>query len=289
MSGEPAPAAKPMVLVWAGNDPTGGAGLAADTAALLSQGCRCCPVVTAVTVQDTCGLQALNPVDADLVEQQARQVLADLPVAAFKIGVIGSVDNALAIARVLVDHPQLPVVLDPVLRAGGDSGGALADEGMDEVLRAALLPLTTVLTPNADEAARLAPGLPDALSRARFLLDCGSEHVLLTGGDQPGAAVVNTLYSGDGECQREEWQRLPGHYHGSGCTMASALAGLLARDVPIADAARQAQTYTWMALKHAPASESAMARGQQLPDRMYWDQDKIQGDIQGDIMARKLR
>ena len=265
-----------MVLVWAGNDPSGGAGLAADTASLLSQGCDCCPVVTTLTVQDSRGLRALNPVDAGLVEQQARVVLADLPVAAFKIGVIGSVDNARAIARVLADHPHLPVVLDPVLRAGGEDGGSLAAAGMAEVLRTTLLPLTSVLTPNADEAAWLAPALPDAISRAEYLLGCGSDAVLLTGGDQPGRQVVNTLYRADGRHQVDEWPRLPGRYHGSGCTMASALAGLLARRVPMADAARQAQAYAWRALQRASAS----GRGQQLPDRMYWDQ--------GDLTMRNL-
>jgi len=117
------------VLVWAGNDPVGGAGLAADTAALLSHGCHPCPVVTALTVQDSRGLSELNPVDAGLVERQARAVLADIEVAAFKIGVIGSVANARAIASVLTDYPAVPVVLDPVLRAGGD-GATLAASGL---------------------------------------------------------------------------------------------------------------------------------------------------------------
>ena len=273
LSFESVAATRPLVLAWAGNDPSGGAGLAADTAALLSQGCACCPVVTALTVQDTRGLQALNPVDAGLVEQQARAVLADLPVTAFKIGVIGSIENALAIARVLADYPGLPVVLDPVLRAGGGSGGALAAAGMIEVLKSALLPYTTVLTPNADEAARMIPDRSDADAQVADLLELGSEYVLLTGGDtvnnRPNAEVVNTLYAANGEQRRDKWLRLPGRYHGSGCTLASALAGLLARGVAVADAAQQAQAYTWLALKNA----STQGRGQLLPERMFWARD----------------
>lgn len=256
-----------MVLVWAGNDPSGGAGLVADAAALLSHGCRPCPVVTAVTVQDTCGLSALNPVAASLVEQQARTVLADLPIAAIKIGVVGSIDNAQAIGRVLADHRDIPVVLDPVLRAGG--GGDLAAAGMVEALMEHLLPQVTVTTPNADEARRLVPLATDMDAQAAMLLATGCSHVLLTGGDEPGDQVVNRLYSAGDEGCEYHWPRLSGSYHGSGCTMAAALAGLLAQRVVLNEAVAAAQSYTWQTLRHAVG----VGRGQQLPDRMYWMRD----------------
>jgi len=256
-----------LVLVWAGNDPSGGAGLAADAAALLSHGCRPCPVVTAVTVQDTRGLSALNPVAASLVEQQARAVLADLPIAAIKIGVVGSIDNAQAIGRVLADHRDIPVVLDPVLRAGG--GGDLAAVGMVEALMEHLLPHATIITPNADEARRLVPQTANVDAQAAVLLAKGCGHVLLTGGDEPGEQVVNHLYSAGYEAREYRWPRLSGSYHGSGCTMASALAGLLAQRVVLDEAVAAAQTYTWQTLRHA----IGVGRGQQLPDRMYWMRD----------------
>ena len=258
------PSALP-VLVWAGNDPSGGAGLAADTAALLSHGCHPCPVVTALTVQDSSGLTELNPVDAGLVERQARAVLVDLRVAAFKIGVIGSAENVRAIARVLDDYPHLPVVLDPVLRAGGD-GADLASSGLLEELVALLLPRTTVITPNADEAALLVADGVDADAQAAGLMDSGCDYVLLTGGDQPGEQVVNHLYGPAAVHHRYQWPRLPGRYHGSGCTLAAALTGLLAYGEGVEAAAEAAQKYAWESLRHAYTH----GRGQSFPQRLYW-------------------
>ena len=272
----------PLVLVLAGNDPSGGAGLAADTAALLSQGCYPCPVVTAITVQDTRGLTTLAPVSPDLVEAQARAVLEDLPIVMVKLGVVGSADNAAAIARVLADYPRIPLVLDPVLRAGG--GGELATTGIEHALLQHLVPRALVMTPNAAEARCLLPGVagPDALAEA--LRARGCDYVLLTTADEVGVQergagagsganefvatgeVVNTLYGPDGLVEPCRWPRLPGTYHGSGCTMASALAGLLARGVDIRHAAREAQAFTWQALR----ASLSPGHGQRLPDRLFW-------------------
>jgi len=264
----------PVVLVCAGNDPSGGAGLAADCAALLSQGCYPCPVVTAITVQDTRGLARLLPVSADLVEAQARAVLADLPVAMCKIGVVGSADNAAVIGRVLADYPQIPLVLDPVLRAGG--GGELGTTGIEQALLDYLLPRAMVITPNIAEARRLLPGVDGSDALAQGLRERGSDFVLLTTADEPldglgnesfgSGEVVNTLYGPDGLAEPQRWPRLPGSYHGSGCTMASALAGLLARGVDIRRAAREAQAFTWQALR----ASLSLGHGQRLPDRLFW-------------------
>jgi hydroxymethylpyrimidine/phosphomethylpyrimidine kinase len=273
----------PVVLVCAGNDPSGGAGLAADSAALLSQGCYPCPVVTAITVQDTRGLSRLVPVSAELVEAQARAVLADLPVAMCKLGVVGSADNAAAIGRALADYPQIPLVLDPVLRAGG--GGELATAGIEQALLDHLLPRTLVMTPNIDEARRLLPGVDGPEALAQGLRVRGCDYVLLTTADESVDAlgdesamageVVNTLYGPDGLVEHQRWPRLPGGYHGSGCTMASALAGLLARGVDIRRAAREAQAFTWQALR----ASLSVGHGQRLPDRLFWAQ--YQGVIRG--------
>ena len=271
----------PIVLVFAGTDPTGGAGLQADVLTLASLGCHPLSVVTAVTVQDTVGVDDFLPLDAEWIADQARSVLEDMPVAAIKIGMIGSVEAVAAIAEVVSDYPDIPLVLDPVLSSG--RGDPLANEELMAALIDLLLPQTTVLTPNSIEARRLAEdladedeegyateedseGAPDLAACARRLIDLGCEFVLITGAHEQGAQVVNTLYNTRGVVHRQSWERLPGSYHGSGCTLASALAGFLALGQDVAEAAREAQAYTWQTLKHAYRP----GMGQFIPDRMYW-------------------
>ncbi len=273
------PASPPIVLVFAGTDPTGGAGLQADVLTLASLGCHPISVVTAVTVQDTIGVDDFLPMEAEWIVDQARGVLEDMPVAAIKIGMIGSVEAVAAIAEVVSDYPDIPLVLDPVLSSG--RGDPLANEELMAALIDLLLPQTTVLTPNSIEARRLAeepvdeddeeleaePGdAPDLAGCARRLIDMGCEFVLITGAHEQGAQVVNTLYNTRGVMDRQKWERLPGSYHGSGCTLASALAGFLALGQDVAEAAKEAQAYTWQTLKHAYRP----GMGQFIPDRMYW-------------------
>ncbi|MSQ63523.1 MAG: hydroxymethylpyrimidine/phosphomethylpyrimidine kinase, partial [Betaproteobacteria bacterium] len=150
----------PAVLAFAASDPTGGAGLQADLLTLASLGCHPLSVLTGLTVQDTRGVESLLAIETAWVERQARRVLEDMPVAAFKLGVLGSPGNARVIAAILAEHPRIPVVLDPVLASG--RGDVLADAETIEVLRSGLLPLVTVLTPNSLEARCLAGAAPDA-------------------------------------------------------------------------------------------------------------------------------
>jgi len=264
----------PAVLVFAGTDPTGGAGLQADILTLASMGCHPLSVVTAVTVQDTVGVDDFLPIDPEWIVDQARSVLEDMPVAAIKIGMIGSVEAVAAIAEVVSDYPDIPLVLDPVLTSG--RGDPLANEELLDALRDLLLPQTSILTPNSLEARRLAED-PDAeddepeLSEcARRLIDMGAEYILITGAHEQGAQVSNTLYNTRGIVHRLNWDRLPGSYHGSGCTLASAVAALLALGQDIAEAAKEAQEYTYQTLKNAHRP----GMGQYIPDRLYW----VRGD-----------
>jgi len=268
----------PAVLVFAGTDPTGGAGLQADILTLASLGCHPLSVVTAVTVQDTVGVDDFLPIDADWIADQARGVLEDMPVAAIKIGMIGSVEAVAAIAEVVSDYPDIPLVLDPVLASG--RGDSFANEELLDALRDLLLPQTTILTPNSLEARRLAETADEEndesgeireLSEcARRLIDMGSEYILITGAHEQGAQVSNTLFNTRGIVHRLNWDRLPGSYHGSGCTLASALAALLAQGRDVAEAAKEAQEYTYQTLKNAYRP----GMGQFIPDRLYW----VRGD-----------
>jgi hydroxymethylpyrimidine/phosphomethylpyrimidine kinase len=255
----------PIVLAFAASDPTGGAGIQADLLTIASLGCHPLSVLTGLTVQDTRGVESLLAIESAWVAGQARRVLEDMPVAAFKIGVLGSARNAEAVAAVLAEHPCTPVVLDPVLASG--RGDALANSETVQTLRAALLKRTTVLTPNSVETRRLAGAAPDAdlPGCARQLVADGSRYVLVTGTHETAAEVVNTLYDARGVVREDRWQRLPGSYHGSGCTLASAIAALLARGLEVERAVRQAQEYTWKSL----AAGFSPGRGQAIPDRFF--------------------
>lgn len=272
----------PLVMCFSATDPTGGAGMQADLMTLSALGCHPLGVVTAVTVQDTTGVEEIVPMDDDLVVDQARVLLSDVPVAAFKIGVMGSVENIAAIAEIISDYPHLPVVFDPVLSSG--RGDELADGEMVIALQELLLPLTTVLTPNSLEARRLAQfgddeddedGDDDPDSRqdppaldecARLLIAAGCGHVLLTGTHESTLRVSNVLYGHGGVIRRDEWDRLPGSYHGSGCTLASAVAAWLAQGLDVGAAVQAAQEYTWRTLVNG----FRPGMGQYLPDRFFW-------------------
>ena len=261
----------PIVLTFAATDPSGGAGIQADVLTLASMGCHPLSVVTAITVQDTMGVEGVQPLDAEWVADQARCLLEDMPVDVFKVGVLGSVENITAIAEILSDYPDVPLILDPVLASG--RGDELASDDMLSALRELLVPRATILTPNSTEARRLADAEDDEeaslASCAQRLIALGCDYVLITGTHEPTPQVVNTLYGKAGAVRSDTWERLPGSYHGSGCTLASAIAALLANGLEPADAVREAQEYTWNAL--AKAYRPGM--GQFLPDRLFWARD----------------
>lgn len=276
------------MLAIAASDPSGGAGIQADILTLASMGCHPLSVLTAVTIQNTAGVEELLPLDADWVADQARCILEDVPVAAFKVGVLGSVEIASAIAEVIADYPDVPLILDPVLASG--RGDELAGEDLIEAMREMLIPQTTILTPNTMELRRLFDedgfeladdSLPDAQTMARSLIGLGCEYLLLTGTHAATPEVINVLYHSDGEYRRDVWPRLPGSYHGSGCTLASAIAATLARGLDIGDAVREAQEYTWQSLK----AGYRIGMGQHLPDRLFWAResaDESDGRDEGD-------
>ena len=266
----------PAVLTFAATDPTSGAGLQADLLALASMGCYPLSVVTALTVQDTAGVETFHAIDPDWVADQARCILEDMPVAAFKMGMLGSTEIVTVVAEVVSDYPDVPLVLDPVFASG--RGDEFAGEDMVSAIRELLVPQSTVVTPNIPELRRLAGeddndevGLAEC---AQVLLDSGCEYVLVTGTHDSTADVVNTLYHRGGVLRADTWQRLPGSYHGSGCTLASALAANLARGLDIGDAVYEAQDYTWQALAHA----FRPGMGQHLPDRLFWARESAGSD-----------
>jgi hydroxymethylpyrimidine/phosphomethylpyrimidine kinase len=256
------PRIPPIVLTFAASDPTGGAGLQADVLTLAALGCHPLSVVTALTVQDTSGVERLRPVEPEWVSEQARSVLAEMRVAAFKVGVIGSAQNVAAIAEILAEHGEVPVVLDPVLASG--RGDPLASEELIGALRKRLVPRCAIVTPNSVEARRLAAA-SELGECARRMLAMGARHVLITGTHEAGETVVNTLYGASGVLREDRWPRLPGSYHGSGCTLASAIAAAIANGRTLVEAVREAQAFTWKALD----AGFKPGKGQLLPNRSF--------------------
>lgn len=267
----------PVVMTIAASDPSGGAGAQADILTLASMGCHAVSVLTAITIQDSVGVEDLLALDPEWVVDQARCILEDMPVAAFKIGLLGSVEIAAAVAEVLSDYPDIPLVLDPVLASG--RGDELANEDMISAIRELIIPQSTLITPNSLEARRLAhddEGEEEQLTLeicARRLLGSGCEYVLITGTHENTAQVINTLYHRDGALRSDAWQRLPQSYHGSGCTLASSITACIARGYDVPDAVREGQEYTWQTLSNG----FRPGMGQFIPDRLFWAREEEEG------------
>lgn len=257
------PEPPPVVLVFGGADPTGGAGIQADALTLAALGCHPATVTVAITAQDTAGIKQFSVVDPALVIAQARAVLEDMPVAAIKAGMLGARAIVSVVASILDDYPAIPLVVDPVQASG--RGDVLADEPLDEALRTLLLPRARLATPNTLEARALAPGADTLDACAQELMTLGCEYVLITGTHDPTPRVVHRLYHNHRRIDSFTFDRLPANFHGSGCTLASACAAGLAHGLEPVNTVAQALTYAWHTLKHGYRP----GMGQMVPDRFY--------------------
>lgn len=251
---------RPIVLCLSGHDPSGGAGLQADIETLHSNGLHACTIATALTVQNTQGVRSFRPADPSYFREQAECLLNDIRPDAVKIGMIGSAEMATVIADILQSLSNVPVVIDPVL--GGNAGGSLSQENLLDVLRQQLLPRCTLLTPNTIELERVS-GRQNTIDAMKELSLMGARQVLVTGGHLPGDEIVNSLWIEGSLVQEYRQQRLPGEFHGSGCTLASSCAAGLARGLSIAEAVEAGLRYT----AHSISAAISVGKGQFLPWR----------------------
>lgn len=249
----------PVVLCLSGHDPTGGAGVQADTLAVQAFGCHPVTLITALTAQDSHDVHCVYPQDPLVFRAQAAILLEDVKIHVFKLGLLGSVEIAAEVIALIDRYPEAPVILDPILAAGG--GADLASESLLQGVRELLVPRATWMTPNVPEARRIT-GLTDLDACAFKLLEMGAGHVLLTGAHDAGPEVINRWYGPD---DRREWlwRRLPREYHGSGCTLAASVAAAVARGLPPEEVAFSAQAYTDSALERG----YAVGEGQWVPGR----------------------
>lgn len=242
------------VLIIAGSDSGGGAGIQADIKTVTALGGYAATAVTAITVQNTLGVSAVHPIPLEIVEAQARAVLDDIGADAIKTGMLGSAEMVAVVARILETARAIPAVIDPVMVAKGGAS-LLAQEAIGAV-RTLLVPRAALLTPNAPEAAALT-GLPvettDDLRRAgEALLAAGAAAVLMKGGHVAGDRVVDVLMTSSGETAFEGPRFETRQTHGTGCTLASACATGLGQGLPLIEAVAIAWDYVHQAMLAAP-------------------------------------
>ncbi|MGH1415084.1 MAG: bifunctional hydroxymethylpyrimidine kinase/phosphomethylpyrimidine kinase [Pelagimonas sp.] len=235
----------PNILSIAGSDPSGGAGIQADIKAISANGGYAMAVITALTVQNTQGVQSVTGVDPQLVRDQIDAIFADIRVDAVKLGMLGSGPICEAVAAALQER-ECPIIVDPVLSS--TSGRILTGSDALDSFRRCILPLATILTPNLPEAATLL-GEQEAQTRDGMLkqacaLDRLGPAVLIKGGHLPGAQCPDLLVSAQDETWFEADRLDLGQTHGTGCTLAAALATHLAHGASFAEAIEAAKTYT---------------------------------------------
>ena len=268
----------PVVLTFGLSDATGAAGVQADQLACASMGCHPATVVTAIATTGREDGDDWLAIDAEHIDVQAKSVLQNMPVAAFKVGALATADQVQPIAEALADFSDVPVVLDPVLDHSG--GEEWEDEDLVDAIRELLLPQTTVITVSLSQARTFAalgdPGEEaesfSAADCASHLIDGGAEYALITDAEPGGTVVVNMLFDESGLVRRDAMPRIAhpagGQFRGAGDTLSAGLAGLLAQGIDVPEAVQEAGQYTTAALMHAFSAGLGVA-----PDRLFWAGD----------------
>lgn len=260
----------PLVLTFGVSDPVGAVGIQADLASFAAMGCHGISVITSILIGDTARIEDMQHIETDWVMDQARMVLEDMPIAAFKVGALGSVENVSVIAEIASDYPDIPLILDPFISALPGQG--MENEDMLLAMRELLLPQTALFLASVAELNHLAEtwreptGADLVTADAGEITDFGCRYLLLTGTPCQLGNVANTLYSASGVVRHDVWQRLPGAFSGAGSTLSAAIASMLAKGLETPEATLEAQEFTMAALSHA----QRIGMGKLVPDRYFW-------------------
>ena len=258
------------------SDPVGAIGIQADLATFSAFACHGLSVSTALLIGDTARIDDLHDIEPEWVSDQARVLLEDMSVAAIKIGALGGLEHVVAIAEIVSDYPDVPLILDPFVSALPEQG--LGSEDLLVALRQLLVPQATLLMLSQVELARLAETWRDSSpgdtlrADVDYLLALGCEFVLVTGTPGSGRATprsnscANTLYGADGVLSHNDWQHLPGPFLGAGSTLSAAITALMAvGDAEAPQAVLEAQQFTAGALAHA----QRFGMGKLVPNRFF--------------------
>lgn len=259
----------PLVLTFGVSDPVGAIGIQADLASFAAMGCHGLSVITALSIGDTTRVDDIQVVDADWVADQARVLLEDMPVAAFKIGYLGSIENISVIAEIVSDYPGVPLVLDPF-------STMLPDQDLDEevllAMRELLVPQSTLLLVSIDELSRLAETWREPSTElmmptdALRVIELGCEFLFVTGTPGDPHQINNTLFNEGGVVRTDSWQRQAGPFVGAGNTLSATIAAMLANGLEVPEAVFEAEEFTNAALTHA----QRLGMGKLVPDRYFW-------------------
>ncbi len=260
----------PLVLSFGSSDPLGAIGIQADLGSFAAMGCHGLTVITAILMGDTTQITDIDAIDAEILVEQARTILEDVPVAAFKLGTIGSVENVSAIAEIVSDYPEVPLIFDPF-------SSSIPDQGQDseDIYLAAselIIPQTTLLVASSVEISRLAetwrePSTEDTLAAdIQRLIESGCEYVLVTGTSTSNTEITNCLFDQSGIIRQDSWPRLSGSFLGAGSTLSAAITALIANGLDFPEAVLEAQEFTNAALAHA----QRFGMGKLVPDRYFW-------------------
>ncbi len=259
---------KPVILCFSGHDASGGAGIQADIEAIASLGGHACTVVTALTVQNTVDVISVHPVDADIIQRTVDCLLDDVQPSAIKIGLISNIDVLNIIVSTIKRLPDIPVILDPVLSSGSGKK-ALNSVDLTQQIINELLPLTNIITPNTPELSALSHN-----GEAALLNTMGCDYVLVTGTHADSDEVHNELYFNGRLLDVLTVKRLEHSYHGSGCTLSSAISTLLAFGLDPLHACKEAVDFTFASLQTSfQISVSPNGAGQHIPNRLFWADD----------------
>jgi hydroxymethylpyrimidine/phosphomethylpyrimidine kinase len=262
-----------LILTFGVADPVGAIGIQADLATFAAMGCHGLTVITSILIGDTARIEDTQDIDVDWVADQARVVLEDMPVMAFKVGYVGSIESVSAIAEIVSDYPDIPLILDPFITAMPDPG--IDGEDILIAIRELLIPQTTVLLLSADELSRLAEtwrepvgdASEDTLTLdAMHIIELGAEYLFVTGTPGELNQVANTLFDAGGVVRHDPWQRISGSFAGAGSTLSAAIAAMLANGLEVPEAVSEAQEFTVAALTHA----QRIGMGRLIPDRYFW-------------------
>lgn len=265
----------PVVLSIAGSDSGGGAGIQADLKTMSALGCFGTTAITAVTVQNTLGVSGIHPIPVDFVKAQIKAVMGDLKPSAVKIGMVHSVELAIAIAEVLAGYPKVPIVFDPVMVA--TSGYRLIESDTAAMLKKELFPLAQIVTPNLDEAAILAEieinTLADMKAAATQIMQYGCNAVLVKGGHLKGPDLFDVYLDkhGDERIFRSTAIDTP-NTHGTGCSLSSAIASFIALGYNLNKAVMQSKLYVQHAIEHGKDVKTGNGHG---PLNHFFDPQKL--------------
>lgn len=251
---------KPVVLCFSGLDPTGGAGIQADIEAINAQHAHPTSIITALTIQDTHNVHDFEIVKPALIIKQAETILNDIHISAIKIGMLGSAEVVQAIHFILRKHPDIPVIFDPILAAGG--GTELASKELIESINEYIVPFCFMMTPNTHEVQKLTD-TTDLDKAAEKLLSYGAKNVLVTGTHADTKRVEHKLFNNNSLLKTYYYSRLENEYHGSGCTLAASIAAMISHGQGLEMAIHHALDYCYETLVHA----NPIGQGQLIPQR----------------------